>query len=99
MKKHKFGSCPVCEAPVKIPGLDGYLCSAECGWVKNTEIKLLLRRQKKAQKEVRSQESEVATGCAFASQSVKALVPKRTMYRRLLLTSDFCLLTSFLDSS
>ncbi len=45
-KRFSYGLCAVCEAPVQYPGLCGYKCSS-CGWVKMTEIAMLLKKSKK----------------------------------------------------
>jgi hypothetical protein len=39
-----YGQCPVCEAPILYPGLDGFKCR-DCGWLKVTEIALILKKR------------------------------------------------------
>lgn len=39
-----YGICLVCDAEVQFPGLDGYKCS-QCGWLKLTEISLILKKR------------------------------------------------------
>lgn len=43
----RYGICAVCEAPVQYPGLDGYKCGV-CGWIKVSEIALLLKKREEA---------------------------------------------------
>lgn len=45
-KKSPYGKCPICEREVVIPGLCGYKCIS-CGWIKQFEIALLLKKQAK----------------------------------------------------
>lgn len=71
-KLFPWGHCPVCDGKVVYPGLDGFKC-AGCGWLKNTEVEMLLRKQArklaKAHKHVTSSPARENLGESSKSSS------------------------------
>ncbi len=64
-----YGQCPVCEAPIVYPGLDGFKCR-DCGWLKVTEVALAIKKRATALAKYTKQNSAKAVDTSPSLSSV-----------------------------
>ena len=74
----EYGVCYKCQSDIKIPGLDAYLCSGNCGWVEHLWYKKFkLENSRNESNHRKSQSRKTATSermsAAFDEDSESSL--------------------------